>query len=438
MLVGLQESDPAVGEYEQLLLSMKTTARKELVLLNSKRNCSNGSTAAWLKPRIWVHAHHHIQMALPSTGLSFEKMQLKTKQATFLNLGVHFQKIYNSQIGPKSPAEGPNNPKVFTGIRSDFSRLSRRLLSKSIGLVLGGGGARGIAHVGILRALEEAGIPIDIVGGTSIGAFVGGLYARENDGVSVYGRCKSFSADVSSTWRTLLDLTYPYTSMTSGGEFNRAIWKAFSDTQIEDCWLPYYAITTNITFSREEVHTQGYIWRYVRASMSLAGWLPPICENGSMLMDGGYLNNLPANVAQNLGAQVVIAVDVGGSYSTLPVTYGDQLSGWWVILNAFNPFAKDFGQIPKLGEIQGRLAYASSVLKQEEVLKSEGIHYLVPPILRFGLLEFVKFAEIEQVGYDFMKEKIKKWNEDGTLFEQFGVRLEATGGNRAHARRASV
>ena len=417
---------------------MKTTARKELVLLNSKRNCTPGSTAAWLKPRLWIHAHHHVQMNLPTTGLSFEKMQLKSKQTTFLNLGAHFQKIYSSHVGIKySPSES-SNPKVFTGIRSDFSRLARRLLSKSIGLVLGGGGARGIAHVGILRAIEEAGIPIDMVGGTSIGAFVGGLYARENDRVSVYGRCKSFAADASSTWRTLLDITYPYTSMTSGGEFNRAIWKAFSDTQIEDCWLPYYAITTNITFSREEVHTQGYIWRYVRASMSLAGWLPPICENGCMLMDGGYLNNLPANVMQNMGAEVVIAVDVGGSYNNLPVTYGDQLSGWWVILNAFNPFATDYGPIPKLGEIQGRLAYASSVLKQEEVLKSDGIHYLVPPILRFGLLEFVKFTEIEQVGYDFMNEKIKQWNEDGTLFEQFGVRLENSTGIRSHGRRASI
>lgn len=251
---------------------MKTTARKELVLLNSKRNCTPGSTAAWLKARLWIHAHHHIQMTLPSTGLSFEHLQQKHKQMTLGNLGAHFQKIYNSQLGLRYPTSEGTSPKVFTGIRSDFSRLSRRLLSKSIGLVLGGGGARGIAHLGALRALEEAGIPIDMVGGTSIGAFVGGLYARENDRVSVFGRVKSFATEVSSTWRTLLDLTYPFISMTSGNEFNRAIWKSFGDTQIEDCWLPYYCVTTNITFSREEIHTSGYIWRYIRASMSLAGW----------------------------------------------------------------------------------------------------------------------------------------------------------------------
>lgn len=116
-----------------------------------------------------------------------------------------------------------NSSKV--GLRSDFSRLARRLLSQSIGLVLGGGGARGIAHVGVIRALEEYGIPIDMVGGTSIGSFVGGLYARENDHVSIYGRAKNFSTRMSSLWRKIMDITYPFTSLFTGHEFNRSIWK---------------------------------------------------------------------------------------------------------------------------------------------------------------------------------------------------------------------
>lgn len=306
-------------------------------------------------------------------------------------------------------------------MRSDFSRLARRLLSKSIGLVLGGGGARGISHVGVIRALEEAGIPIDMIGGTSIGSFVGGLYARENDHVSVYGRTKSISTALSSTWRTILDLTYPFTAMTTGNEFNRAIWNSFGDTQIEDCWLPFFAVTTNITFSREEIHQQGYIWRYIRASMSLSGYLPPICDNGSMLMDGGYLNNVPADAMRKLGAQVIIAVDVGGSYSTAPVTYGDALSGWWLLLYRINPFSKNYGTIPPLSEIQGRLAYASSVSKLEEITKLAGVHYMAPEVQQYGLMEFNRFAEIEKIGYDYMKTQIQKWSEDGTLLEQFGV-----------------
>ena len=97
-----------------------------------------------------------------------------------------------------------------------------------------------------------------MVGGTSIGSFVGGLYARENDHVSVYGRAKAFSGRMVSKWRQAMDLTYPVTSMFAGHEFNRGIWKCFLDTQIEDCWLSYFAVTTNITWSRMEVHQTGY------------------------------------------------------------------------------------------------------------------------------------------------------------------------------------
>ncbi|CAD0085214.1 unnamed protein product [Aureobasidium vineae] len=96
-----------------------------------------------------------------------------------------------------------------TPFKGDFHRLARRLLGKSVGLVLGGGGARGIAHVGIIKAMEEAGIPIDIVGGTSIGSFIGALYAWDADVVPMYGRAKKFSGRMGSMWRFALDLTYP-------------------------------------------------------------------------------------------------------------------------------------------------------------------------------------------------------------------------------------
>lgn len=117
---------------------------------------------------------------------------------------------------------------------NDFTRLARRLCGKSIGIVLGGGGARGISHIGVLRALAEQGVPIDMVGGTSIGAFVGGLYAREGDLVSTFGRAKRFSGRMSTLWRIVTDLTYPVVAYTTGHEFNRGIYKSFYDAQIED------------------------------------------------------------------------------------------------------------------------------------------------------------------------------------------------------------
>lgn len=110
------------------------------------------------------------------------------------------------------PRSQPQRPIAM----SDFARLARRLCGKSIGVVLGGGGARGISHLGVLRALSEQGIPVDMVGGTSIGSLVGGLYAREGDLVSTYGRTKRFCGRMSTLWRIMTDLTYPVVAYTTG------------------------------------------------------------------------------------------------------------------------------------------------------------------------------------------------------------------------------
>ena len=170
--------------------------------------------------------------------------------------------------------------------KDDFMRLARILSNEAVGLVLGGGGSRGISHVGVVTALERHGIPVDIIGGTSIGSFVGGLYAKEYNIVSIYAMAKKFSKRVSSLWRMIFDLTYPVTSYITGYEFNRGIWKVFGFTEIEDFWIKYYCNSTNITNSTMDIHETGYAWRFIRASMSLCGLLPPITFKGCMLLDG--------------------------------------------------------------------------------------------------------------------------------------------------------
>uniref|UniRef100_A0AAV2MTD7 PNPLA domain-containing protein n=1 Tax=Knipowitschia caucasica TaxID=637954 RepID=A0AAV2MTD7_KNICA len=178
---------------------------------------------------------------------------------------------------------------------SDFSRLARMLTGNSIAVVLGGGGARGCSQVGVLKALTEAGIPVDLVGGTSIGSLMGALYAEEKSSSRMRGRAREWSMDMTSLFKKIVDLTYPVTSMFSGASFNSGIRSVFKGKQIEDLWLPYFNITTDITASAMRVHTDGSLWRYVRASMSLSGYLPPLCDpkDGHLLMDGGYINNLP-------------------------------------------------------------------------------------------------------------------------------------------------
>ncbi|MCJ1234051.1 phosphatidylcholine and lysophosphatidylcholine phospholipase [Varicellaria rhodocarpa] len=412
LLVGLAEGSPSIGEYEKFLLGMKTTARKELVLLHVERYSPPGLTRKWLRNRVWINGgHHHIQMAFRTNAEpvhpQIRRFGTALKQRVQV-LQAEIQK-YTSRRIRQTPLYSADTP-----FKGDFHRLARRLCGKSVGLVLGGGGARGISQVGIIRALEEAGIPIDIIGGTSIGAFIGALYARDADVVPMYGRAKKFAGRMGSMWRFALDLTYPSASYTTGHEFNRGIFKTFGNSQIEDFWLEFYCNTTNISKSRSEVHTSGYVWRYVRASMSLAGLIPPLCDEGSMLLDGGYIDNLTVAHMKSLGADVIFAIDVGSLDDNQPQAFGDSLSGMWALLNRWNPFSS-YPNPPTLSEIQARLAYVSSVDALERAKTTPGCLYMRPPIDVYGTLEFAKFDEIYQVGYKFGQEFLRNLRNKGVL-----------------------
>ncbi|KAJ5550266.1 Acyl transferase/acyl hydrolase/lysophospholipase [Penicillium sp. DV-2018c] len=405
LLVGLAESSPRVGEYERFLLGMKTTARKELVLLHAERYCPPGLTREWLKKRMWINGgHHHVQMAFRSADSPShppsKKFGTVLKQRVQI-LQAEIQK-YTSRRAQQTPLYS-----VQTPFKGDFHRLARRLCGKRRG-------ARGIAHVGVIKALEEAGIPVDIIGGTSIGSFIGALYARDADVVPMYGRAKKFSGRMGSMWRFALDLTYPTVSYTTGHEFNRGIFKTFGDSQIEDFWLEFYCNTTNISRSRIEYHSSGYVWRYVRASMTLAGLIPPICDEGSMLLDGGYIDNLTVAHMRSLGADIIFAVDVGSIDDTTPQGFGDSLSGFWSVFNRWNPFSS-LPNPPTLSEIQARLAYVSSIDNLERAKNMPGCLYMRPPVDPYGTLEFGKFDEIYQVGYAYGREFLERLRSEGSL-----------------------
>ena len=153
---------------------------------------------------------------------------------------------------------------VKPSVHSDFSRLARMIRGCSVGLVLGGGGARGCSHVGMIKAILEAGIPIDRVAGVSIGSMMGGLWCQERDITKVTVKARSFCYKMSQKWRLVLDLTYPYTSMMTGFGFNSIIEEQFGEVNIEDLWLPYFTITTDISISDMKIHDSGCLWRYVR------------------------------------------------------------------------------------------------------------------------------------------------------------------------------
>uniref|UniRef100_A0A672GN67 lysophospholipase n=1 Tax=Salarias fasciatus TaxID=181472 RepID=A0A672GN67_SALFA len=383
LIVGLGDQEPALGELEQMLENTAVRALKQLVLLHREDGPGPSRTVEWLNMRSWCSGHLHLKC--PRRVFS-RRSPSKLRDV--------YEKVFEKTADR----------------HSDFSRLARVLTGNSIALVLGGGGARGCSHVGVIKAMEEAGIPIDIVGGTSIGSFIGALYAEERSAVRTKQRAREWSKAMNSVFKTVLDLTYPITSMFSGSAFNTSIYKVFQDKQAEDLWLPYFNVTTDITASAMRVHQDGCVWRYVRASASYTPYLPPLCDpkDGHLLVDGCYVNNVPADIARNMGARTVIAIDVGSQDETDLCNYGDCLSGWWLLWKRINPWAEKV-KVPDMAEIQSRLAYVSCVRQLEVVKKSAYCEYIRPPIDRFKTMDFGKFDEIYDVGYQHGKLLFTGW-----------------------------
>lgn len=398
LIVGLGEQEPTVGELEKMLENTAVRAQKQLVLLHKEDGPPPSRTVEWLNMRSWCSGHLH----LSCPHRVFSKRSLPKLIEMY------------ERVSQKPPDR-----------HCDFSRLARVLTGNAIALILGGGGARGCSQVGIIKALIESGIPIDLVGGTSIGAFMGALYAEERSFNRMKIRAREWCMDMTSVWKKVLDLTYPTTSMFSGAAFNKSISSIFKDKQIEDLWIPYFNITTDITASAMRIHTDGCLWRYVRASMSLSGYMPPLCDpkDGHLLMDGGYINNLPADVARSLGAKVVLAIDVGSRDETDLTNYGDALSGWWLLWKRWNPLA-DRVKVLNMAEIQTRLAYVCCVRQLEMVKNDDYCEYIRPPIDRYGTLEFGKFDEICDVGYQHGKTVFNVWGRSGVIDKMLRDRQE--------------
>jgi len=220
LVVGIASGDGDIGEYEQCLLqNVKTTARKELVLLHPSALVPTGTTHRWLAKRPWVHSHHHIQWQLP----------LNNRRTPSVSNASIFGKLNAAEM---ATLDDVGTTDARDQARSDLPRLARHLIGESVGVVLGGGGARGLAHIGVLKALEEANIPVDLIGGTSMGAFIGGLYARDRDHMAVLSWAMRFCAAMSSYWRQALDLTYPVTAWFTGRAFNRIISRCLGETHL--------------------------------------------------------------------------------------------------------------------------------------------------------------------------------------------------------------
>uniref|UniRef100_A0A663NAX8 lysophospholipase n=1 Tax=Athene cunicularia TaxID=194338 RepID=A0A663NAX8_ATHCN len=377
LIVGLGDQEPTVGELERMLENTAVRAQKQLVLLHKEDGPLPSRTVEWLNMRSWCSAHLHLNCP----RRVFSKRSLP-------KLIEMYERVFQ-----KPPDR-----------HSDFSRLARVLTGNAIALVLGGGGARGCSQVGVIRALIEAGIPVDMIGGTSIGAFMSALYAEERSYNQMRIKARQWAMVMNSVFKTILDLTYPITSMFSGAAFNNSINNIFKDKQIEDLWIPYFTITTDITASAMRVHTDGELFRDTRGSM-VSGCV------------------LPTDVARSMGAKVVIAIDVGSRDETDLTNYGDCLSGWWLLWKRWNPLAEKV-KVLNMAEIQTRLAYVCCVRQLEMVKNSDYCEYIRPPIDRYGTLDFGKFDEICEVGYQHGKTVFNVWCRSGVLDKMLRDRQE--------------
>lgn len=356
LYVGDARADPKPGAFERRLDDVWQHARvprRSLVLLQPAAQSAFSGTAAWLEDRD-VDGYFHVRR----------------------------------------------------GVREDFARLARLLTGRGIGVVLGGGGARGFAHIGVLLALEELGIPVDAIGGTSMGALIAGLHALGHAPSSLTELCRVHTS-------RLLDPTLPVVSLIGGHRTGRSLRHVFGRWSIEDLALPFFCVSTNLTRAEEVEHRRGPLGRAVRASISLPGILPPVAAAGDLLIDGGLLNNIPVDVMSRVtGGGPILAVDVSPDVDLrAEIDVGTEVSGWRVFWSRVNPLAE---RIPAPGilSVLGRSVVVGSIVAQRQRLGSGADELYLPlPVGAFGLLEFKAIDRIVAAGLEASREPLRAWGE---------------------------
>jgi predicted acylesterase/phospholipase RssA/CRP-like cAMP-binding protein len=349
LLTGAASDEPSLGPVEARALAIGSL-RCELVLVHSGRP---SDTAKWLKGRP-VADHHHLRGDRPG----------------------------------------------------DVARLARMVTGTGCGLVLSGGGPRGFAHLGVLRALEEAGVPIDVVGGTSIGALMGALCAQELDDAERVERA------ITAFTRSgrLVRPTLPLIALSSGRRVDRLLAEHVGAAPIEDLPLRFFCVSANLNRAEEVIHEHGPLWSAVRASLSLPGIFPPVYADGELLIDGAAMNNVPVEVMrERVGSGCIIAVDLTPEVEPLGTApFGPGLSGWRALSRRLNPLAAS-RPIPTIFDILSRSTGLSQVRHQRAALAKDPVDLLLrPPVTRLGALDFKAGVGLIDTGYQYAVEALAK------------------------------
>ena len=275
---------------------------------------------------------------------------------------------------------------------SDMGRLARLLTRRGVGLVLSGGGARGFAHLGVIRALREARVPLDFVGGASFGAIIAAGIAMGWDDAEMVLRYRRSFVDTNP----VNDYTFPLVALTRGRKVSRLLEREYGDVVIEDLRRPFFCLSANLTSGRAYEHREGRLSRALRASVAIPGVMPPIFSGEDVLVDGAAINNLPVDVMHRYAPGFVIGCDVGADRS-FPA---DPAPGSGPPLWRFFARGPDGRRRINIFQIlmhAGMVNSVSSLAAQRTLADL----MLKPPLANIDLLDWAAFDRAADAGYRY-------------------------------------
>jgi len=304
---------------------------------------------------------------------------------------------------------------VRRGNAADLARLARHLTGEAVGVVFSGGGARGYGHIGVVKALREVGVPMDLVGGTSFGAIVAAGVAAEWDDAEL--RARFYDAFARSN--PLRDYAWPAVALTKGREVTRRLRQHFGERGLEDLWRPCFAVACNLTRGTPVVQRRGPVWAALRASVAIPGLLPPWVVGGEMLVDGGLMNNLPVDVMARATPGPVVAVDVSDMGRAQPHT--ERPRGW--LRRAL--VGREF-EGARMASVLVRAAMVGGVT-QGQLGRDQAQLVLEPPLPDVQLLDWKASDRAVEAGYRYTLGRIEELRALGSIAGQSSASLSSEG-----------
>jgi NTE family protein len=338
--------------------------------------------------RVWLFARAD---ARPSTPLLPDDpspaMRLKLLDVILLHPGG-----VTAASRPQEWADASDAARVFhwrqDQHRADTGRLARTLAGKSVGLVVSGGGARAYAHLGAIRALREAGVPFDFVGGASMGAIVAAGIALDWDDDELEWRIRKAFVETNP----LDDWQLPVVSMAKGEKVDRRLKEHFGDVEIAEMVRPYFCLSSNLASGRPHVHRTGRLRDALRASIAIPGLLPPVVVHGQILVDGAVFTNFPAREMRAFHRGPVVGVDVTRAQGLNPDDFIDPPSFFgWVRRHGFK-------SLPPITSLLMRAATVG--VADHRDIGREAADLLILPDTPVDIRQWDRFDEVVEAGYE--------------------------------------